>query len=117
MKWNNPILLDAATNSGTKYSPILDASHLYNGSFQIYFSDGSAAGTVVLQGSNDPQSKLPGNEDPQNWNDIANTSTSVTSGSSKLVSVAQLNYRWIRLKWTQSGGAGTVTANGFFFGF
>jgi hypothetical protein len=117
MRPNNPILFNAVANTGTKLSAAVDTSVMFTGSFQATFSDGTAAGTLVIQASNDPFEILPANEAPQTWIDIANTSTSVASGASKLITVQTLNYRWIRAKWTQSGGSGTLTVVAFLQGY
>lgn len=117
MRPNNPILLNAVANSGTKLSSALDASCIYQGSVFIFFSDGAAAGTLSFQGSNDPFEQLPHNLAPQNWIDIS-TVTSASGASKSLAYAPATNgsFRWLRVKWVQSGGAGTVTVNGFFQG-
>lgn len=117
MRPSNPILILAASNTGTKLSAAISSQFMVSGSFQAFFSDSGAAGTLVIQASNDPTELLPAGEAPQHWNDIPNTSTSVTSGATTLIPVPVLNYKYIRAKWTQSGGAGTLTVTGFMQGY
>ncbi len=122
MRPNNPILLSAVSNSGTKNSVAIDASYIISGSIQANFSDSAAAGTLTLQGSNDPSAGLStdanGNLIPVHWDTVKNGSISATAtvsaGALTTISMQWLNYRWLRVEWTQSSGAGTITVNGFF---
>lgn len=111
MRFSNPTLINAITNAGTVNSVAVPTQFETSGSFQISFTDSGAAGTFVVQASNDPGLT------PVNWNTIPNTSTSITAGATTLVTVAILNYRWIRAQFIHSAGAGTFTVNGFMFGF
>ena len=106
MRFLNEVALAAASNTGTVTSAAIDASNLFAASAQAKFTDGTAAGTLVLQGSND----LPTPGGPTNWSDIPNTSQSVSSGALTLVPRTEICYRYIRVSWTSSGGAGTLTA-------
>lgn len=107
---SNIVFFNAST-SATKSSAVIDAAFIMNGSIQASFSDGTAAGTLVLQCSNDVVS-------PTNWSTCANASNTATatvaSGALTLISMQWLNSRWIRVSWTKSGGAGTFTVNGQF---
>jgi len=116
MKFNNPILLNAVANTGTKMSQAIPTQFMWSGSFQATFTDGSAAGTLVIQASNDPIELLPSGETPVSWTNIANAQATVTSGGSVLITIANLNYRWIRCSWTQSAGAQTLTVTAFLQG-
>lgn len=118
MRPNNPILINGEDATVDQVSDWIDSAFIFTGSVQVYFSANDAAGTFVLQASDEPYESLPGGESPQHPIDIPNTSTSVASGAAKLISVAQMNYRWIRAKWTPSGGSpGTINCNGFFLAF
>lgn len=121
MKPNNPIMINAATNSsassGIRNSAAIDARLIFQGSIQGVFSDAAAAGTLILQGSNDPFEELPGGESPLNWVAIANATATVASGAAcnvAYIPYSSGSFRWIRAQWTRSGGAGTLTVNGFF---
>jgi hypothetical protein len=106
---NNPVLMSAVANSGTKVSSAIDASQIVSGSIQASFTDGAAAGTIAIQCSNDP---LPSG--PSNWNTPTNGSAAVTSGALTLITLPTIACRWLRASWTSTGGAGTLTVNGFF---
>lgn len=104
MRPNNVTLFSAVANTGTKISEIVPSSFMMIGSFQISFTDASAAGTLSIQASNDPVN-------PSNWNTIANGSSTIASGTLTLIAPQTLSYHWIRAQWVQSGGAGTLTLN------
>lgn len=118
----NNILINAQPNTGTVASIAIDGRFLFSGSIQANFSDSGAGGTLTLQGSNDPQEGLqqsaPNIYVPIHWDTVKNGSISATatvsSGALTTISMQWLNYRWIRVVWIQSAGAGTVTVNGFF---
>jgi hypothetical protein len=79
----------------------INANQLVSASFHVYFGDALAAGTVKLQASNDvPNDRavvaISGFQ-PTNWVDIPNQSTSVASGASKLLTVVNMAYQWIRV--------------------
>lgn len=120
---NNPILLNAVANTGTKVSSAIDSAFIVSGSIQAVFSDAAAAGSLTLQGSNDPL-PLPvdsgGHPIPVHWDTVKNGTISATatvsSGALTTIGMQWLNYRWLRVSWTQSGGAGTITVNGMFQG-
>ncbi len=101
----NLVALNAVANSGTKTSTPIRAAFFYSMSAQAVFSDAAAAGAFKLQASDDPY-----NATPTNWNDIPNTSQTVASGATTLIPNTLCAYQWVRVVWTQSGGAGTVTA-------
>lgn len=103
--------INAAANTGTVVSEVIDAQFLTSGSIQAAFSDAAAAGTLLLQCSNDPNP-------PANWDTVKNGSLSasatVASGALTTISMQWLNFRWLRISWTRSGGAGTFSVNGQF---
>ena len=103
--FNEPILV-SASNTGTVVSAAVDSRFRWGATVQAKFTDSSAAGTLKIQGSNDPVA-------PTNWNDIPNMTASVTSGSTTATpnSDVPLCYQFIRVVFVSSGGAGTVSAN------
>lgn len=109
-------------NTGTKHSQVIPAENITSGSIQASFSDASAAGTITLEGSNDPPSQCTtdsnGNLVPVNWslvkNGSINASATVASGALTTISLQWLNSKWLRATWVESGGAGTFTVNGLF---
>lgn len=119
---SNVILFNAQANTtGAKNSLVIDAQNIVSGSLQASFSDGAAAGTLVLQCSNDNPSLIfagSATPVPVNWstctNGTINASATVASGALTFMSLQWLNSRWLRVQWTRSGGAGTLTVTGQF---
>jgi hypothetical protein len=70
---------------------------------------GTIAGTVKIQFSNDA---VPLPALVTNWNDIPSATITLT-GTPGPFAIPQTNicYEWVRVVFTSSGGAGTVTAN------
>lgn len=108
----NKVLIDAVSNNGDKQSVALDTSQIYAISVATTFSDAAAAGTLKIQGSNDvPADQVaPPAYVPTNWADIPTASASVTAGGTVVIEKFSLCYRWVRVTWTRSAGAGTFTA-------
>lgn len=94
----------------------IDARQVYSLSLVMTSSDGSNAGTVKLQGSNDicAFGNVAAAFTPTTWVDVPSTmvegSGTVAAGAAVTISMRQVNYAWIRAVWTPSGGAGTITA-------
>lgn len=109
-----------ANTAGQKNSAVIDASQVMSGSLQASFSDVAAAGTLVLQCSNDSPEGLTHSSNgmpiPTNWSTCANGSTTgsvaVSGGALSFLSLQWLNSRWLRVIWTRSAGAGTLTVTG-----
>ena len=116
--------MSAVANTGTKHSQTLDAGFIVTGSITAVFTDNTAAGTLLIEASNDQPDNLAkdssGNPIPVNWftvkNGAASMSAVVASGATTNISAQWLNFRWLRATWTQSGGAGTLTVTGQFQG-
>lgn len=112
MKNTNYVLVAAGANTaGEKDSAKVDCQQLFAASFIATFSDAAAAGTLKIQGSNDPcpYSNVAADFTPTNWADIPSASVVVASGATSTVQISQICYRWIRAAWTRSAGAGTFT--------
>ena len=88
----------------------IEASQLYAASFQAFFGDDTAAGTLKVQASNDECFVFyqPGNFTVTNWSDIPDATATVASGASVLIPTLQLAYRWLRVVYTPSGGGSTT---------
>jgi len=67
---------------------------------------GSPTGTLKLQVSNDD----PVNGGTQEWNDLADSSISVSAAGIYIFNVSVVFFGWVRLVWTVSSGSGTLTA-------
>lgn len=121
MRFVNDDIL-SAVDSSTQTGAAVDAKQLISASFYARFTGVAedAAGTVSVQASNDaPPSGSPntGSWTPTNWIDIPNASAATTAGASKLITITQMSYRWIRVVYTRSsGGTGNVIVSMFAFG-
>jgi hypothetical protein len=106
-------------NSGTSSTAAIDTTNTLRGSAQAVFSDGAAAGSLKLQGSNDftNAGNLPSNFVPTHWNDIPSTTQAVTAGATTLIPSTEFSYRWIRVTFVSTGGAGTITVLPNFLGY
>lgn len=113
LKPNNVTVFNASSNA-TKVSSVIDAQFISSGSLQASFSDAAAAGTLVLQCSNDVVK-------PTHWSTCLNGSSTgsvaVTAGALTYLSLQWLNARWLRVSWTSTGGAGTFNVYGMFQGY
>ena len=100
--------IDAAANTGTVTSAAFPAQFLIGATAQAFFTDNAAAGSLKLQGSNDPPIGTP-----THWSDIQNSSAAVTAGATTCTPplAAYLCYQWIRVAFVSSGGAGTLSAH------
>lgn len=108
-----------ANTAGAKHTSTIDADFVTTGSVQAVFSDAAAAGTLIIEGSNDTPLSLAhdstGLPIPVNWNTVMNgtvaASAVVASGATTTISMQWLNYRWLRITWTRTAGAGTIAAS------
>lgn len=105
-------IFNAATNagSGSINSTAVDARFYVNATCQAKFTDSSAAGTLKLQGSNDPTKPA---DNAGTWTDIPSATVTVASGATSTVpnTSVPLCFQWVRAVWSSTGGAGTFTAN------
>lgn len=103
----------AATFNGAQ----IDASQMYQASITSIFTDVASTGTVKLQMSNAPCTTgtqtqsftVPSNS----WQDIPNATSTVTAGVAPPIILPVVAARWIRVVFTRTGGAGTVTVTVF----
>lgn len=93
-------LVDAGNAASTITSVPFDLGDLINFSIANAFSSGTLNGALVLQGSLDGTT----------YGDIDGTSKSVVSGGTVIYSVEGAGYRWVRVKWTNTSGTGTMTS-------
>ena len=116
MTRNTNCLVLSAPTSGNATGSSIDSNQIYAASFQASFGgDVTAAGDVKIQASNDVcgYGNLAADFVPTNWTDIPNASATVVAGASVLITVplAPFSYRWLRVVFTRTGGAGTITVN------
>lgn len=79
-----------------------DVSSFKGFSIQCVYS-GSPNGAMKIQVSNDQ-------EDPTNWDDLDNSSVTITTSGSETYIVNDVFYNFIRLVYTFSSGSGTFNA-------
>ena len=101
----NFLALSAVANVGTPVSAAFDGRFVRYATVQASFSDVAAAGSLVLQGSNDPGPTLT------NWTAIPASAFAVTAGGVQLTPVALICHQFIRVAFARTAGAGTITAN------
>ena len=113
MRMINQIALNAVASAASTPSNPLLAEDIFNITCVATFSDGTAAGTLSLQGSNDPKgNNLAPNVVPATWVTIPGATATVAAGATTLlVPTNAVCYQWIRVLWAKSGGAGTITAS------
>lgn len=122
MRQGNSAIISAASATATQNSIVLDASQVFSCSFQIISSSGSNAGSLQAQFSNDPPNGLLADANgrliPLNWSSLG-TAAMITSGGLQSIQISQSSYagyRWLRVVWTPSAGAGTITVNSITLG-
>lgn len=108
---NCPVL--SGLNSGSVTGTAIDSSQLLTASFQLVFGDATAAGSFIVQASNDEYDTryLPQDFTPSNWSNIGTAST-VAAGANGLIFLVNMSYRWIRVLYTSTTpGTTTVIVN------
>jgi hypothetical protein len=98
----NSVAINAQSNSGTVNSAAYQAYETVFASIQATFTDGAAAGALNLQASND------NGVTPTNWNTVG--TVAVAAGATTMLAKVETCYRWLRVQFVSSGGAGTLTA-------
>ena len=91
-------LAQGADSSANVTSVQQDLGDQTDYSIQAAFSSGASTGTLTLEGS----------LDNTNYATIDNTSKSVTAGGVHIYNVTDGSYRYVRLKFTRTAGAGTL---------
>lgn len=103
-------LLSSGDMSGDLESAAIDMLSLPFGAIEAVWT-GSPTGTLKIEGSIE---NVPSAEDVTRWYD---TGTSVGSpagsGSSTLVNLAGVGFRWLRVVYERSGGSGSLDITGF----
>jgi hypothetical protein len=103
----------SAANTADATGAQQDSGQWVSASFQYIFGDATAVGSLIIQGSNDPDPK--GTLMPfvaQNWTAIPNGTAAITAGGSGYILVPNMAYRFIRAFWDYtSGGSSTVVVN------
>lgn len=106
--FNDPLLTNAVMNT-TLTSLGIPLMNTYGYAIQAVYT-GTPTGTFKLQASVDPVKDGPPNTpQPTNWDDITDSSFTVSSAGVYIWNVTDAMYTWVRLVYTDSSG-GTSTA-------
>ena len=111
----DPSTASASGNlNGDRYSEIMPVSRAFMGSI-VAVNVAGPVGSWVLEGSNDfgiaddmPDDRVNSENLITNWGVISTTSLGATE-TSKIISVADIGCRWLRLKFDHSTGTGNIT--------
>ena len=93
------ILVPTRSAASSVTTPSVDLTDIQNYSFQVKLTGSNVVGTTKLQCS----------LDNSEFQDITNTSNSVTASTGVIYTVSQANYNFVRLVWTYSSGTGNIT--------
>jgi hypothetical protein len=110
---NVNVLSGAAT--GSINGPVIDASQIYEASFQSVAGDGAVAGTIQIQMSNDlaPAGTYTAFT-PANWTNFPGTSSAtISAGASTAILLPAVSARWLRVVFTRTAGTTTINVNMF----
>lgn len=113
MRLLNQVLLNAGNAAGNLTTIAGLLAHVFAFSIQVVIT-GTAAGTLTLQGSNDPvpDANFPSTPvwTPTNWTEIANSSEPVSGAGTVMYDFNQTpGFNWVRVVFTSSSGTGTMT--------
>lgn len=103
--------INGVSNDGNKVSDAIDMSQVFAISAIGTFSDAASTGTLKLQGSNDipVDTVAPPQFVPTNWADVPSATVAVTAGGTVVFEKNPICYRWVRVSWTRTAGAGTFS--------
>jgi len=109
--YNEPLFTGTRMNT-TLHSAATETAKIFGFAIQAVYT-GTPTGTLFLEGSADPSGDFasPTNATnvPTNWSTIANSAQAVTAAGNFLWNVADVEYNWVRLSYTDTSG-GTSTA-------
>jgi hypothetical protein len=88
--------IDAGANATSVQQDLADQT---NYGIQAVFSSATLTGTIELEGSLDNVA----------YGVIEGSSKTVTAGGTHIYNVSNGAYRYVRVKWTRTGGTGTLT--------
>jgi len=106
----------SGSNTATVTGSQIDSNQLIDASFHLVVGDATAAGTFIVQASNDvcPVGQAnSGNFVVSNWATVS--STPQPAGTEQIiVLLSNIAYRWLRVQWTHTtSGTSTVNVNMF----
>ena len=98
------LIVLASQTAASVNSNAIPSQNLFNASAQMVVT-GAGAGTLVIQGSNDPVSSTP-----VNFTNIPNATVTIAGAGSYLIPKTDLCYAWVRVSYTNTG-SGTIACN------
>lgn len=116
---NVPVVMINAVDTTTQTGAPVFVGQVFSASFTSSFADTSVAGTIQIQGSNEPCSTR-GQKDPVHYvpsngsfNNIPNATSAVVAGVGPAIIIGQCPFQYIRAVFTYtSGGSSTITVLG-----
>jgi len=102
MKFCNEKIISAADMSADFESDPILLDQIYGFSFQAVFT-GAPDGVIKLQASNDDKTF---NQTPVNWDDIADSSYTVSAAGTYMWNFNGAFYKWVRVVYLFASGTG-----------
>lgn len=119
MRYTQYPVFVSANMTGTVTSSAIDTQQLSNLSYHLYWTGATASGSFIIDGSNQivniPPTGLVGNYVTQ-WTPVSGTTFAFAGSSitSYLYNLADIGFRYMRVRFAPASGSGTLT--GVFFG-
>lgn len=104
------------TTASSRDGNTIDASQLYQVSFQTVIAQNDVTGSMKIQMSNDVPTygTLPSSFTPTNWSDIPNATATITAGVAAPIILSVVSAGYLRVVFTKSGGStGAITTSMF----
>lgn len=111
MRIENNLLWSAQSlNTSTNSNPIW-LGHAFGYAVQVTVT-GTVTGTLKLQSSCDAGGEFDTTSPPTvtNWTDVPSATSAVAGAGTYSFNIADANYPWARIVWTQSTNTGTANA-------
>lgn len=102
--------IDSTSENGSQ----LDSNQWVSASFHAHFGDATAAGTLLIQASNDINNDRYQASDfvVSNWVAIPGATAAIAAGAPALILIPVCSFRWMRAVYTSSsGGSTTIVVN------
>ena len=113
MRIANDQLLSSPVDLSSNYNSVaIWLGHADSYAIQLVFSGASIEGDFKLQVSNDPGQPSRATEltrdDIENWTDLPSSTQSITEGGNHMWGAGCAPYRWVRIVWIYTTGAGSL---------
>lgn len=111
MRFLRETLFSSQDAAGNLASVVIDSSQLISASVQG-LATGTIVGSLKLQSSNDAPSNI---SPPTDWSDIG--TVAISAAGVVQINKLDLSYRWIRVTYTATSGAGNLSVSIHALGF